>query len=188
MAARNGASGARSTSGPTGWRRIRKGSSGPFPRRRLKIRAAAFTTREVGRAPILPEVPDRIPPEQEIASVTADGACDTRKCHGAIAVRGAAAIIPPRKTARPWKPGTAGAAARNEILRTSQPVGRTLWRRWSGSHRRSRAETRMPCARLLGQRLPRGTSTARLQRSRSASPAATGSPPPTHPPQRSHVA
>ena len=70
-----------------------------------------------------------------------------------IAARGAAAIIPPRKNAKPWKPDTAGAVARNEILRTSKRVGRTIWRRWSGYHRRSRAETKMHCVKLLGQRL-----------------------------------
>jgi hypothetical protein len=53
---------------------------------------------------MLPELLDQIPPEQEIASVTADGAFDTRKCHDAIAARGAAAIIPPRKNAKLWKP------------------------------------------------------------------------------------
>ena len=114
---------------------------------------------------MLPELLDQIPPEQEIASVTADGAFDTRKCHDAIADRGAAAIIPSRKNARPWKPDTAGAlgivlgpmadnaSPRNEILRTSQRLGRTIWRRWSGYHRRSRAETKMHCVKLLGQRL-----------------------------------
>jgi hypothetical protein len=119
----------------------------------LEIRAAEFTTSDVGDAPMLPELLDQIPPEQEIASVTADGAFDTRKCHDAIAARGAAAIIPPRKNAKPWKPDTAGAVARNEILRTSKRIGRTIWRRWSGYHRRSRAETRMHCVKLLGQRL-----------------------------------
>lgn len=64
--------------------------------------------------PMLPELLDRIPPEQEIGGVTADGAYDTRKCHDAIADRGAAAVIPPRKNAEPWKPNTAGAVARNE--------------------------------------------------------------------------
>lgn len=102
---------------------------------------------------MLPELLDQIPPEQEISTVTADGAFDTRKCHDAIAARGAAAIIPPRKNAKPWKPDTAGAIARNEILRTSKRVGRTIWRRWSGYHRRSRAETKMHCVKLLGQRL-----------------------------------
>jgi hypothetical protein len=75
----------------------------------LEIRAAEFTTSAVGDAMMLPELLDQIPPEQEIASVTApshgsqanrclatDGAFDTRKCHDAIAARGAAAIIPPR--------------------------------------------------------------------------------------------
>ena len=39
---------------------------------------------------MLPELLDQIPPDQEIASVTADGARDTRKCHDAIAEPGPA--------------------------------------------------------------------------------------------------
>ncbi len=54
--------------------------------------------------------PIQIPPDQEIASVTADGAYDARKCHDAIAERGAAGVIPPRKNAKPWQAVTAGAA------------------------------------------------------------------------------
>ncbi len=100
-----------------------------------------------------PELLDQIPPDQEVASVTADGAFDTRKCHDAIAARGAAAIIPPRKNAKPWKADGPGAIARNEALRASRRFGRTIWRRWSGYHRRSRAETKMHCVKLLGQRL-----------------------------------
>lgn len=131
------------------WRKIHIG----IDEQTLEIRAAEFTTSDIGDAPMLPELLDQIPPEQEIASVTADGAFDTRKCHDAIAARGAAAIIPHRKNAKPWKPDTTGAVARNEILRTSKRVGRTIWRRWSGYHRRSRAETKMHCVKLLGQRL-----------------------------------
>ena len=116
------------------WRKIHIG----IDEKSLEIRAAEFTTSDVGDAPMLPELLDQIPAEQEIATVTADGAFDTRKCHDAIAARGAAAIIPPRKNAKPWKPDTPGAVARNEILRTSKRVGRTIWRRWSGYHRRSR--------------------------------------------------
>ena len=156
-------------------RRIRKQSGGLFSRRTrkhgstkrrvwrkihigldeqtLEIRAAEFTTSDVGDAPMLPELLDQIPPDQVIASVTADGAFDFRKCHDAIhcpatvclqtvrgAARGAAAIIPPRKNAKPWKADTAGAIARNEALRASRRFGRTIWRRWSGYHRRSRVE------------------------------------------------
>jgi hypothetical protein len=40
----------------------------------------------------LPELLDQIPPDRALASVTADGAFDTRKCHDAIAARGAAAV------------------------------------------------------------------------------------------------
>ncbi|NJM81452.1 MAG: IS5 family transposase [Tabrizicola sp.] len=116
----------------------------------LEIRAAEVTTSDMGDAPMLL---DQIPPEQEIASVTADGAYDLRKCHDAIAEHGAEAVIPPRKNAKPWKAITAGAAARNEALRASKYLGPALWRRWSGDHRRSRAETKMHGVKLPGQRL-----------------------------------
>jgi len=102
---------------------------------------------------MLPELLSQLPPDQKIASVTADGVYDTRKCHNAIAERGADVVIPPRKNAKPWKADSAGAAARNEALRASKHLGRALWRRWSGYHRRSRAETKMHCVKLLGQRL-----------------------------------
>lgn len=131
------------------WRKIHLG----IDVQTLEIWAAEFTTSDVGDAPMLPELLDQIPPDQEIGSVTADGAFDTRKCHEAIAARGAAAIIPPRKNAKPWRPDTAGAIARNEALRASRRFGRTIWRRWSGYHRRNRVETKMHCVKLLGQRL-----------------------------------
>ena len=70
-----------------------------------------------------------------------------------IPYRGAAAVIPPRRNAQPWKPTTAGAIGRNDALRASKYLGRALWRKWSGYHRRSRAETKMYFAKLLGQRL-----------------------------------
>jgi len=119
----------------------------------LEVRAIEVTSSDVGDAPMLPELLDQIPPDQEIGSVTADGAYDTRKCHNAIAERGADAVIPPRKNAKPWKANTAGAVARNKALRASRRLGRTIWRQWSGYHRRSRAETKMHCVKLLGQRL-----------------------------------
>jgi hypothetical protein len=131
------------------WRKIHIG----IDEKSLEIRAAEFTSSDVGDAPMLPELLAQIPPDQEIGRVTADGAFDTRKCHETIAARGAAAIIPPRKNAKPWMPDTAGAVARNEALRASRRFGRTIWRRWSGYHRRSRAETKMHCVKLLGQRL-----------------------------------
>ena len=131
------------------WRNIHLG----IDEQTLEIRAVELTSSGIGDAPMLPELLDQTSPEQEIGSVTADGVYDTRKCHDAIADRGAAAVIPPRKNAKPWKPNTAGAVARNEALRASKYLGRALWRNWSGYHRRSRVETKMHCMKLLGQRL-----------------------------------
>ena len=85
--------------------------------------------------------------------MTAVGAYDTRRCHNAIADRGAAAVIPQRKNTQPWKPTTAGAIARNDALRALRYLGRALWRNWSGYHRKSRVETKMHCVKLLGQQL-----------------------------------
>jgi hypothetical protein len=131
------------------WRKIHLG----IDEETLEIRAVEITGSHIGAAPVLPDLLSQVPADEEIASVTADGAHDTRKCHDAIADRSAHAVIPPRKNARPWQTVTAGAAARNEILRASRHLGRALWRRWSGYHRRSRVETKMQCMKLPGQRL-----------------------------------
>ncbi|RJE78796.1 IS5 family transposase [Paracoccus sp. JM45] len=131
------------------WRKIHLG----IDEETLEIRAVEVTSSNVGDAPMLPDLLAQIPLDQEIATITADGAYDTRACNDAIAGRGVAAIIPPRRNARPWKPESAGARARNEILRTSKHLGRALWRNWSGYHRRSRVETKMNFVKLLGQRL-----------------------------------
>lgn len=131
------------------WRKIHLG----IDEETLEVRAVEITGSHVGDAPILPDLLSQIPAGEEIGSITADGAYDTRKCHDAIADRGAHAVIPPRKNAKPWKTLTAGAIARNEALRAAKYLGRAIWRNWSGYHRRSRAETKMHCMKLLGQRL-----------------------------------
>ena len=131
------------------WRKIHLG----IDEETLEVRAVEITGSHIGDAPVLPNLLSQIPADQEIGSVTADGAYDTRKCHDAIADRGAHAVIPPRKNAKPWKTVTTGAVARNEALRASKYLGRALWRRWSEYHRRSRVETKMHCMKLLGQRL-----------------------------------
>ncbi len=131
------------------WRKIHIG----IDEETLEVRAVEVTGSNIGDAPILPDLLDQIPAGEEIGSVTADGAYDTRKCHEAIAARNAAAVIPPRKNAKPWKPTSPGAMARNEALRSSKYLGRAIWRRWSGYHRRSRVESKMNCIKLLGQSL-----------------------------------
>ncbi len=67
------------------------------------IRAVEFTPSSDGDSPILPELLNQIPEGEEIGTVTADGAYDTRRCHAAIIDRQATPIIPIRKNGRPWK-------------------------------------------------------------------------------------
>ena len=62
----------------------------------LEMKAVERTSSDVGDASLLPELFGQVPPDQEIASVTADGAYDTRSCLDAIAERGSAIVILPR--------------------------------------------------------------------------------------------
>ena len=102
---------------------------------------------------MLPELLAQIPSHEVITAVGGDGAYDTKGCHAAIAARGAAALIPTRKNGQPWKENTPGARARNETLRATRRLGRTIWKRWSHYHRRSLVETKMRCFKLLGERV-----------------------------------
>lgn len=117
------------------------------------VRAAEFTSSRQGDSPLLPELLAQIPPEEAIGTVTADGAYDTRRCHGAIIDRGADAVIPIRRNGRAWKENCPAAAARNEILRATRRLGRTLWKKWTGYHVRSRVEAQMNCLKLFGERI-----------------------------------
>ena len=134
------------------WRKIHIG----VDEQTLEIRAIEITGSNVGDAPMLPELLDQIPADVELGSVTADGAYDTRKCHDAVADRGAHAVMPPRRNAKPWKPSTAGAIARNEALRASKYLGRAIWRKWSGYHRVSPRRDEDALREALGTE-PHGT-------------------------------
>ncbi len=70
------------------WRKIHLG----IDEQTLEIRTVEVTSSNVGDAPMLPDLLAQIPAEEKIATVTADGAYDTRACHDAIAARGAAAV------------------------------------------------------------------------------------------------
>lgn len=117
------------------------------------IRAVEFTSSGDGDSPVLPELLDQIPEGEEIGTVTADGAYDTRRCHTAIIDRQATAIIPIRKNGRPWKEDCPAAIARNETLRATRHYGRAFWKRWAGYHARSRIEAKMRCLKAFGERI-----------------------------------
>ena len=90
------------------------------------IRAVELTPSSAGDNPVLPELLDQIPEGEEIGTVTADGAYDTRRCHTAIIDRKATAIIPIRKNGQPWKEDCPAACARNETLRATRHYGRAF--------------------------------------------------------------
>jgi hypothetical protein len=117
------------------------------------IRAVEFTPGSDGDSPGLPELLDQIPDDEEIGTVTADGAYDTRRCHTAIIDRQAIPIIPIRRNGRPWKEDGPVAAARNGTLRATRHDGRAFWKRWTGYHVRSRIEAKMRCLRAFGERI-----------------------------------
>ena len=114
------------------WRKIHIG----IDEKSLEIRAAEFTTSDVGDAPMLPELLDQIPPDQEIASVTAgDGA--SLNAGGAIrwrpAARSAAASPRPRTSPSPIRivEESTHSASRPELFThtgsTSTPWRRASW-------------------------------------------------------------
>jgi hypothetical protein len=117
------------------------------------IRAVEFTPGRDGDSPLLPDLPGRIPADEQIGTVTADGACDTLRCHKAITARDAIPIIPIRKNGRPWKEDCPAARVRNETLRATRHCGRAFWKRRTGYHARSRIEARMRCLKAFGERM-----------------------------------
>ncbi len=119
----------------------------------LEIRAIEVTSNRVGDAQVLPDLLNQIPRDEQIESLSGDGAYDAKKVHHAAADRGAEAIIPVRKNGKPWKENTPGAQARNETLRSIKRLSRAIWKKWSCYHRRSLVETKMRCFKLLGERV-----------------------------------
>lgn len=119
----------------------------------LEIRAVEVTGNRVGDAPMLKPLLDQIAPEEAIASLSADGAYDTRACHAAIAQRGGMAMIPPRKNSQLWKGEGAAVQVRNAAVVACQRLGWSIWKKWSGYHRCSLVETKMHCFKRLGERV-----------------------------------
>ena len=117
------------------------------------IRAVELTPSRDGDSPILPELLGQIPEDEQIGTVTADGAYDTRRCHAAIVDRQATPIIPIRRNGRAWKEDGPAAKARNETLRATKHYGRAFWKHWTGYHARSRVEAKMRCLKAFGERI-----------------------------------
>jgi hypothetical protein len=106
-----------------------------------EIVAAVASEAGVSDDEALPDILAQV--EGAISQVSADGAYDKRPCYDALAERGARAIIPPRRDAKIWQHGNCAGAPwqRDENLRAIRQKGRRRWKRDSGYHRRSLAET-----------------------------------------------
>mgnify|MGYP002662067459 FL=1 len=120
------------------WRKVHLGIDAET----LEIRAIEVTDNKTGDAPMLPELMNQIPESEQI-----------KECNNAIAARGAAAIISTRKNAQFRKENTAGARARNALLRATKYLGRAIWKKWSGYHRRRLVGTKHRCFKLLCERV-----------------------------------
>jgi len=103
--------------------------------------AAVVSTNSFKDSQLLPDLLAQV--EGELSQVSADGAYDSRNCYDAIHEQGARAAIPPQKRARIWQHGNTRAERhiRDENLRAIRRKGRATWKRESGYHRRSLAET-----------------------------------------------
>lgn len=131
------------------WRKLHIG----IDAKTLQIRAVQLTINNVSDSQVLDDLLNQIPSDERIDSVYTDGAYDKKLCRQVISDRHAHVVIPPRKNARPWKDKKVGSLKRNELLKTVKRLGRTLWKKWPGYHRRSLVETKMHCIKLLGDKL-----------------------------------
>ena len=109
----------------------------------LEFVAVVVSTNSFKDSQLLPELLEQV--EDELSQVSADGAYDSRNCYEAIREREARAAIPPQKRAKIWQHGNTKAKRhlRDENLREIRKKGRREWKRESGYHRRSLAETQV---------------------------------------------
>ena len=101
------------------------------------IVAAEVSLENIHDAEVLPTLLN--PLRRKLGRVYADGAYDSKASHRLIARKGATACIPPRKNAGLWEKGH----PRNEAVLVMRKEGLAHWKKMSGYHRRSLAETAM---------------------------------------------
>ncbi|WP_034282325.1 IS5 family transposase [Aeromonas salmonicida] len=101
------------------------------------IVAAEVSLETVGGNEVLPTLLNRL--RREIEQVSADGAYDTKECHALLKRKGARATIAPRKNAALCEEGH----PRNEAVLALKAGELKEWKRASGYHQRSKAETAM---------------------------------------------
>jgi len=108
-----------------------------------EVQAAMVTDAGVTDAEAVPDLLEQV--ENPIDGAAGDGAYDRQVVYDALESRSARAVIPPRRDAKVKRHGnsTGPRLARDENLRRIRKVGRASWKKESGYHRRSLAETAM---------------------------------------------
>ena len=112
-----------------------------------EIMAALLSSNGMSDSEALPGLLDEI--GEPIAQLSGDGGYDQRRCYDTLRERQEEqehpikVTIPPRRGARIWQHGNSKQErlARDENLRRIRAVGRAGWKKESGYHRRSLAET-----------------------------------------------
>jgi len=121
------------------WRKLHLGADAASG----EIVAAVVSTNNFTDGQVLPDLLEQV--ADDIKQVSGDGGYDKRNCYDAIRARGARAAIAPQKNAKIWQHGNRREErlARDENVRACRLKGRAAWKRESGYHRRSLAETHM---------------------------------------------
>ena len=101
------------------------------------IVAAEVSLETVGDNEVLPTL--LTPLRRKIEQVSTDGAYDTKACYALLHKKGAKATIPSRKNAAFWKKDH----PRNEAVAALKAGELEQWKKDSGYHQRSIAETDM---------------------------------------------
>ena len=108
-----------------------------------EIIASVITTNDFGDGEVLSDLLEQI--DSPLSQASADGAYDSFENYELLSERGAKITIPPRENAKIHQHGNCKASplVRDEIVRAIRKLGRAEWKRQSGYHRRSLAETTM---------------------------------------------
>ena len=108
-----------------------------------EIVTAAVSSSHVADCRVLPYLLSAV--SDMISQLSADGAYDAGVVYDLLSKRDIKAVIPPKSTAKIWWHGNSAGPphARDANLRAIRTVGRKQWKRQSGYHRRSLAETAM---------------------------------------------
>jgi IS5 family transposase len=118
--------------GTRGWKKLHLAVD-----RSGSIVAEALTEGHVDDATTALDLIDAV--DGDIASVTADGAYDSRAIYDAAGARGATVVVPPTETLTVSR-RRPRSTARDRMIKQVRAIGRRRWKKASGYHRQARVE------------------------------------------------